>query len=182
MLAEVIRSGGTIERLAVLEFDPDSPLRPLLSRARCDVRTFYEPGGTPGVEKADGARCEDATRLTFADGSFDLVVSSEMLEHVPDLEAAVAEIARVLRPGGRHVFTVPTTDDRPTIRRAVVKDGAVRHLEPPEYHGDPLGHGEGILAFWTFGRDAGALLGGAAIVRESRGRHGLERVVWQAPA
>ncbi len=41
--------------------------------------------------------------LPFADGAFDLVVAAWMLYHVPDLERGLAEIARVLRPGGTFV-------------------------------------------------------------------------------
>jgi 2-polyprenyl-6-hydroxyphenyl methylase / 3-demethylubiquinone-9 3-methyltransferase len=43
-------------------------------------------------------------RLPFADGTFDAVVAADVLEHVPDLPAAVAELARVLDPGGRLAF------------------------------------------------------------------------------
>ena len=43
-------------------------------------------------------------RLPFADGVFDVVVAADVLEHVPDLPAAVAELARVLAPGGRLAF------------------------------------------------------------------------------
>ncbi len=49
----------------------------------------------------------DATRLPFADASFDKVIASEVLEHVPDDDAAFAELARVLRPGGVLAVTVP---------------------------------------------------------------------------
>jgi SAM-dependent methyltransferase len=42
-----------------------------------------------------------ATSLPFADASFDLVCSLKVLAHVPDIESALAEIARVTRPGGR---------------------------------------------------------------------------------
>jgi SAM-dependent methyltransferase len=41
------------------------------------------------------------------DESFDFVISNSVLEHIPDLEATIAETARVLRPGGRFFFTVP---------------------------------------------------------------------------
>jgi ubiquinone/menaquinone biosynthesis C-methylase UbiE len=49
----------------------------------------------------------DATRLPFADGSFDAVIVAEILEHVPNDTAALAEVARVLRPGGVIAVTVP---------------------------------------------------------------------------
>jgi 2-polyprenyl-6-hydroxyphenyl methylase / 3-demethylubiquinone-9 3-methyltransferase len=43
-------------------------------------------------------------RLPFAGGAFDAVVAADVLEHLPDLPAAVAELARVLAPGGSFVF------------------------------------------------------------------------------
>jgi len=49
------------------------------------------------------ARTADATALPFLDASFDSVVSCLMLHHIIDWEAAVAEVARVLRPGGTFV-------------------------------------------------------------------------------
>lgn len=42
----------------------------------------------------------DATRLPFADGSFDVVMSIGVLHHVPDMESACREVVRVARPGG----------------------------------------------------------------------------------
>jgi 2-polyprenyl-6-hydroxyphenyl methylase/3-demethylubiquinone-9 3-methyltransferase len=65
------------------------------------------PGNPEGVPRSTGGfhpaqgRLE---RLPFADGVFDVVVAADVLEHVPDLPAAVAELARVLAPGGRLVF------------------------------------------------------------------------------
>jgi len=49
----------------------------------------------------------DATNLPFPDGSFDAVIVAEILEHIPDDAAAMAEIARVVRPGGSVAVTVP---------------------------------------------------------------------------
>ena len=49
----------------------------------------------------------DALHLPFADGSFDRVICSEVLEHIPDDEDAMAELARVLRPGGTMAITIP---------------------------------------------------------------------------
>jgi SAM-dependent methyltransferase len=49
----------------------------------------------------------DALALPFADGEFDRVVASEVLEHIPDDRTAIAELVRVLRPGGTMAVTVP---------------------------------------------------------------------------
>lgn len=54
---------------------------------------------TAGFERVDGQAC-DVQALPFADASFDVVVANHMLYHVPDPDLGVAELARVLRPGG----------------------------------------------------------------------------------
>lgn len=62
------------------------------------------------VEALQGAEqviCGAGERLPFPDGWFDLVLSHEVLEHVADDQAAIREITRVLRPGGRLVLFVP---------------------------------------------------------------------------
>jgi SAM-dependent methyltransferase len=62
-------------------------------------------------EAPDGARYEvvrgDLLHLPFPDASVDRVMASEVLEHIPDDVTAMAEIFRVLKPGGRMVMTVP---------------------------------------------------------------------------
>jgi SAM-dependent methyltransferase len=50
----------------------------------------------------------DGTGLPFPEASFDRIVCSEVLEHIPDLDAAIAELHRVLKPGGIMAVTVPT--------------------------------------------------------------------------
>lgn len=100
----------------------------------------------------DAARSEDLCRLTYRDGCFDLVLTSETLEHVPDLSRALSEIRRVLRPGGYHVFTIPLRADVPkTHARIVVRpDGILEHPLPPLYH---PGGDRGYLVFTEFGLD-----------------------------
>jgi SAM-dependent methyltransferase len=49
----------------------------------------------------------DGTTLPFADGSFDLAIAIEVIEHVPDKAGLIAQIFRILRPGGRVFLTTP---------------------------------------------------------------------------
>lgn len=50
----------------------------------------------------------DGCRLPFPNEAFGTVVSNCVLEHIPDVEGVLAEVARVLRPGGRFYFSVPS--------------------------------------------------------------------------
>ena len=104
-----------------------------------------------------GDRHEDLSRLTYADESFDLVLTSETLEHVPDLDAALAEIRRVLVPGGFHLFTVPLLPGVPRTyaRMSLASDGSLVHHAPPISH---PGGDWGYPVFTEFGADLPELL------------------------
>lgn len=69
-------------------------------------RAMEVEGEAPAGATAAAVR-GDAYRLPFPDASFDAVVAAEVLEHLPADEQAMAELARVLRPGGRIAVTVP---------------------------------------------------------------------------
>jgi SAM-dependent methyltransferase len=60
-----------------------------------------------GAASLAGAVQGDGTLLPFADGAFDRIIASEVLEHIDDDRAALDELARVLRPGGTIAVTVP---------------------------------------------------------------------------
>jgi len=60
------------------------------------------------IDRYVGVLRGDATKLPFADGSFDRVVTSEVLEHIQDDVAAIRELVRVLKPGGSLGVTVPS--------------------------------------------------------------------------
>lgn len=68
---------------------------------------MVEAGEIP-AGRVQGVLRGDATRLPFADGSFDAVITSEVLEHIESDTAALAEMHRVLRPGGVFAATVPS--------------------------------------------------------------------------
>ena len=173
------RYGSTLAEMEVLELDPYSPLRKILACARRHVRTFYDPSEERGSFRSDGTSCQDITALTFASESFDLIVSSDVLEHVPLLESAFRETRRVLKPGRAHLFTVPPR--LRTKKRAEMVGAEIFHLEPPEFHRDPLSP-LGILAFWDMGPDLGQIFGSDSLrFSVVRGPIGADkRTVWMA--
>jgi SAM-dependent methyltransferase len=102
-------------------------------------------------------RHEDLTSLSYPDASIDLVLTSETLEHVPDLSAAIAEVRRVLVPGGLHLFTVPLLPGvSKTFARSVLRpDGSIEHRATPISH--PAGDA-GYPVFTEFGADLPEIL------------------------
>lgn len=83
----------------------------------------------------------------------DLVVTSDVFEHVLDPARGFSEIARTLKPGGAHVFTVPWYWWNETLLRAVrAEDGTVRNVQPPDYHSNAISD-DGSLVVTEWGRD-----------------------------
>jgi SAM-dependent methyltransferase len=115
---------------------------------------YFGPDHAP-AEQVGGIRHEDLRNLSYAAGALDLVLSSDVLEHMPNPYDAHREILRVLRPGGRHIFTVPYNagaahDD---VRAQVLND-KITYLAERLYHGDPVNpDGDGILVWTIFGRE-----------------------------
>jgi SAM-dependent methyltransferase len=100
-----------------------------------------------------GTRNESITKLSFPDCSFDVIMSFDVLEHVPDYKNGFKECYRVLNPGGQIQFTIPFTGLKNNITRAEMnQNGTITHLQPAEYHGDPV-KDEGCLCFHHFGWD-----------------------------
>ena len=87
----------------VVAFDQDADE---LSQVRDMFVAMADAGEVPEGAEAD-VKEGDALSLPFADGEFDRVVAAEILEHVPADLQALAELVRVLRPGGTIALTVP---------------------------------------------------------------------------
>ncbi len=95
------------QRLRVLHVAPEPCLERRL-RALPNLRYLSVDQFNPGAD-----RRADLTRLPFAAAQFDLVLCSHVLEHIPDDAAAMAELSRVLKPGGTAVVLVPYDPKRP---------------------------------------------------------------------
>jgi SAM-dependent methyltransferase len=95
---EALRRGGSVVAL-----DADAgELRGVADMAGAMAAAGEVPAGA-SARTVRG----DATRMPFPDGAFDRVIAAEVLEHIPEDQAAINEVARVLRPGGVAAITVP---------------------------------------------------------------------------
>jgi len=130
--------------------------------------TEFFPDVPLGEMGPDCVESQDVRRLTYLDESFDLVVSTEVFEHVAGYEQGFREIRRVLKPGGYHIFRVPLDHDGPTRKRTREEpDGTLTYLLPPVYHGDRL-RPEGALVFQDFGSDICEILEDLGLPAEIR--------------
>lgn len=131
---EITRALGPTDGLRCLDLGSDNGVVSLLLRRRggrwasADL-TEEAVGSIRGLVGSDVHLLADGRPLPFGDGAFDRVVVVDMLEHVRDDAAFVAELARVLRPGGRLVVNTPHRKDT-TLRR-------IRHAlgQTDEKHG-----------------------------------------------
>lgn len=141
--------------LTMHESSPSGPLSGFLKK-KCKnySSSHYFSDVARGSYKGE-FRSEDLSALTFPDQSFDLIVTSDVFEHVMDPDKAFHEIARVLKPGGMHIFTIPwIPNHKHSSRRAALKaDGSIEFLKEPEYHGNPIGGGKGSLVTYDWGLD-----------------------------
>lgn len=91
---------------------------------------------------------QDLTNLTLHSDIFDCVITSDVLEHVPNIDRCLRELARVLRPGGVMLSTFPFCFEYENIEKARIVEGVIEYLvDPAEYHGNPTEPGKGSLVF-----------------------------------
>jgi SAM-dependent methyltransferase len=144
---------SNFENLSVHESSPgNASSKYLQSRCKNYTCSQYFPETQPGKE-CHGFRCENLESLTFENGIFDLFITSDVFEHVMHPDKAFREIARVLKPGGMHIFTMPWYPELEVTRqRAQMVNGKVKHLEEPIYHGNPIDE-KGSLVTFDWGLD-----------------------------
>lgn len=139
--------------LAIHESSPGDPLSSFVRRSCANYSGSYYFEDVPRGEYKSGFRSEDLSALTFENESFDLFLTSDVFEHILEPEKAFSEIARVLKPGGAHVFTMPWYKEfDKTVQRASLVDGKIVNLLEPVYHGNPISE-DGSLVTFDWGKD-----------------------------
>ncbi len=105
--------------------------------------------GETVLVNGNAVRHESILGLSFPDRSLKLIAHADVLEHVPDVEQALAECVRTLEPGGHLTFSAPFSQDAAVSKKlaTLTSSGEIEHLvSPPEYHGSHL-------AFYQYGWD-----------------------------
>jgi len=102
------------EAAPVLHFAPEACLRARIGPMLGDRYVSTD------LRRTDVTTQQDITKMTFENDEFSTVICSHVLEHIPDDRQALAELARILRPGGFLIVQVPLnlespTDEDPTV-------------------------------------------------------------------
>jgi len=126
-----------IKGLRIAEINNCGPLHKYLNKI---PNLYYSEYGSVNPK----IKSENLMNLTYKTGYFDLVLMSDVLEHIPDYIKALQEIKRVLRADGLFIFTVPWLPDRNNISRINLKES---------YHGDYNLKRKDYLVFHEFGRN-----------------------------
>lgn len=122
------------------------------------IPTQYFPDIALGAV-SNGVRCENLEHQTFADRSFEIVVTQDVMEHIFDPARAYQEIWRTLQPGGVYIHTTPIYKELVTTetRASCNEDGSINYHFDPEYHGSPVDD-KGSLVTYHYGYDLADLI------------------------
>jgi SAM-dependent methyltransferase len=149
LLWSIRRLFPSSDGLRVLHFNQINHLSPALRALGNVTETCYQQGIEHGAKVGELLN-EDICHLTFPGNHFDLAIHSETLEHLFDFSRGLSEVARVLKPGGVQIYTVPLLHNRSTRQRMQrAADGNTLHRLPTSYHGN---EGE-FPVVWEFGSD-----------------------------
>jgi glycosyltransferase involved in cell wall biosynthesis/SAM-dependent methyltransferase len=103
-------------------------------------------------EIVQGILNQDLQKTSFDDESFDVIITSEVFEHIPDAISAEKEVMRILRTGGVYCFTVPflPAGEHDVVLAEMDPQGQVEYFAEPQFHSDPIRPDEGALVYRLF--------------------------------
>jgi SAM-dependent methyltransferase len=140
-----------LQGLKILDSDNFSAISKIMRNVDGYTRCSYIPNKTWGACLEPNYYNQDLQDLSFEDAAFDIVLTSDVMEHVRDCDSAHREIYRVLKQGGAYMFNVPyDMNVQEDIRLVDTSTSSDIYLCKPQIHGDPLTGG--VLAYRVFGR------------------------------
>lgn len=125
----------------------------LITEAKSYSYSFYDPAFPSGeIHPKHEWKNENLEALSFKHSIFDIFLTQDVFEHVFHPDQAIAQIARVLKPGGLHVCTIPLSNrTTPSSRRAKIVGYKIEHIMEPIYHGNPIDESGSLVTFnWGF--------------------------------
>ena len=150
---EALITSGQLDEVRIYELAYEGPFKRRLGKLKYYTSSYYESSVVIGAVNINSTRNEDIENLTFKNNKFDLIVSTDVMEHVPNYKKGLEETLRVLKPGGVHIFSIPTSfplQAKTEIRAQVIGDRLI-HNKPERYH--VSGKGEKCLVYTDFGQD-----------------------------
>jgi len=146
-----LRDLSSINHLSIYNTETGGSLHQYLKQINGYVCSEYFGEQYKGGDYIEGRMHQDLMSLSFNDNQFDFIISTDVFEHIADPYIAHQEVHRVLKPGGRHIFTVPfyQTEILDEKRASMNERGELIHHKEPIYHIDPI-RPEGVLVFNIF--------------------------------
>lgn len=147
-LAEIAQ----LDDLVVYNTECAAAIHDVLSRAKHYYCSEYFGPEHRSGDYVNGWLHQDLMSMSFGDSSIELIISGDVFEHIPDPYQAHREVYRVLKRGGRHVFTVPFDQAQylDDVRAKVDETGKTVMLAEPIYHWDPVRPKDGALVYTLF--------------------------------
>lgn len=139
-------------RMKIVIAEPASSLSlQIRGRFPYAIATGYKPENPQSLFPL---RHLDLQNMDLPSNSIDVLITSEIFEHLPDYKSSISEVYRVLSDSGVYLFTCPFLwGSKSTIQKAEVgPNGNIVYLTEPEFHGDPL-RKQGILVYQVPGWD-----------------------------
>jgi SAM-dependent methyltransferase len=177
-----------LDSFTIYNTETKGAIHALLSRTKNYICSEYFGDSHKSGEFVNNVMHQDLADISLGDQSVDLVISSEVFEHIPDPYRAHEEVYRILKKGGRHIFTVPfdqtefLDDDRATMN----SDKKTILLKEPIYHSDWI-RPEGVLVYKIFSlemlielKKIGFRTNLYQLFKPSRGIWGVNAIVFEA--
>ncbi len=130
--------------MKVLMYEQNSDVYRRTAREISNIKGFEYIGPGKSAGNYDGVDCEDICSLNCADEEYDLLVANDVFEHTSNYCEAFEEAYRVLKPGGKLIFTVPFNGN---------SDVTVDNTQNNWYHANPVPGQEPLLVYHIFGWD-----------------------------